>query len=54
MAPLHSMEGVISNPDHLSIEELCTCDEVYNQELSWLMFNWRVLSMAGDVSAVAC
>jgi polyphosphate kinase len=30
----------------LSIEELCRSSAVYNVELSWLAFNWRVLSMA--------
>ena len=31
---------------NLSIEELCRSSAVYNVELSWLAFNWRVLSMA--------
>lgn len=29
-------------------QELCTSDAVYNHELSWLSFNWRVLAMAQD------
>lgn len=32
----------------LSLKELCTSDMVYNRELSWLDFNWRVLQEAID------
>ncbi len=32
----------------LSIDELSSSDEVYNRELSWLDFNWRVLHEAVD------
>ena len=32
----------------LSLEELSTSDDVYNRELSWLDFNWRVLHEAMD------
>jgi polyphosphate kinase len=32
----------------LSIDELSTSEEVYNRELSWLSFNWRVLHEAVD------
>lgn len=31
-----------------SVEELCTAPEIYNRELSWLDFNWRVLHEAKD------
>ena len=30
----------------LTVQELCRSSAVYNVELSWLSFNWRVLSMA--------
>ena len=29
-------------------QEMCTSDAVYNHEMSWLAFNWRVLAMAMD------
>ena len=32
----------------LSLKELCTSDMIYNRELSWLDFNWRVLQEAID------
>ncbi len=32
----------------LSVADVCASDEVYNVELSWLAFNWRVLAMARD------
>ncbi len=32
----------------LSLDELCTSEMVYNRELSWLDFNWRVLNEALD------
>ena len=32
----------------LSLDELCVSDAVYNRELSWLDFNWRVLYQALD------
>lgn len=32
----------------LSLDALSTADEVYNRELSWLDFNWRVLHEAFD------
>lgn len=49
---------VIQPPEHayqpdvdlstLSLEELSTSEAVYNRELSWLDFNWRVLAEAMD------
>ena len=35
----------------LSLDELCVSDAVYNRELSWLDFNWRVLYQALDKRA---
>ncbi len=32
----------------LSLDELSTSEQVYNRELSWLDFNWRVLQEAAD------
>ena len=32
----------------LSLEELSASDRIYNRELSWLSFNWRVLQEAID------
>ena len=34
------------NVGNLSNDELCRSSAVYNVELSWLAFNWRVLAMA--------
>jgi hypothetical protein len=56
---LHSFQRDRTLPPHpiiepgydittLSIEELSSSDEVYNRELSWLDFNWRVLHEAVD------
>ena len=36
------------NIAELSLRELCTSDMIYNRELSWLDFNWRVLQEAID------
>ena len=30
----------------LSLDELCRSSAVYNPEISWLAFNWRVLALA--------
>ena len=34
--------------DALSVDELVTSESIYNYELSWLDFNWRVLQEALD------
>ncbi|MCB0062387.1 MAG: hypothetical protein KDE19_09735, partial [Caldilineaceae bacterium] len=57
LPPLDTMP-VIQPPEHayqpavdlstLSLEELSTSEAVYNRELSWLDFNWRVLAEAMD------
>ncbi len=31
-----------------TVDDLCTAPEIYNRELSWLDFNWRVLHEAQD------
>jgi polyphosphate kinase len=36
------------SPDSLSLEALSTAEQVYNHELAWLDFNWRVLWEACD------
>ncbi|GMH42263.1 hypothetical protein BSKO_10182 [Bryopsis sp. KO-2023] len=46
--PPSPMEGVATNPADYSVQDLCYLDEVYNQQLSWLSFNWRVMAMATE------
>ncbi len=56
---LHEWEQTHSLPQHLvyapafdltalTLDAICQADEVYNRELSWLDFNWRVLYEAID------
>jgi polyphosphate kinase len=33
---------------HMTLEQLSNSEDVYNRELSWLDFNWRVLHEAID------
>lgn len=33
-----------------SMKDLTSQEEVYNFELSWLAFNWRILALAEDVN----
>ena len=50
--PFYS-EGVIEDGESLSdyeVDALVTDDAVFNAEMSWLAFNWRVLAMAADES----
>ena len=44
--PPHPMVNILPDVSHMSTLELVESSEVYNVELSWLAFNWRVLSMA--------
>lgn len=44
-----TLTGRICCPELLS-QELCTSDAVYNHEINWLSFNWRVIAMAMDPS----
>ena len=44
--PPQTVEGVLGNVAKVSLQGLCDNDDVYNLELSWLAFNWRVLSMS--------
>jgi polyphosphate kinase len=46
LPPLALMQ--VEGLDALSIEALATSDRVYNYELAWLDFNWRVLFEAMD------
>ena len=43
---LDDLGEMLREPD--SLKEICTADAVYNVELSWMSFNWRVLAMALD------
>ncbi|MCX6042363.1 MAG: polyphosphate kinase, partial [Caldilinea sp.] len=56
---LHEWDQTHSLPQHrvytptfdltaLTLDAICQADEVYNRELSWLDFNWRVLYEAID------
>lgn len=48
--PPHQQNGVESDVAELSLGDLCGSHRAYNVELSWLAFNWRVLSLASAVS----
>lgn len=40
--PPHPIEGVCEDCSHFEVDELVASDAVYNHELSWTTFNWRV------------
>uniref|UniRef100_A0A7S2ALC2 ATP-polyphosphate phosphotransferase n=1 Tax=Pycnococcus provasolii TaxID=41880 RepID=A0A7S2ALC2_9CHLO len=44
--PEHIQEGVREDIAELELDEVVRFDSVYNHELSWLSFNWRVLALA--------
>ncbi|XP_024395667.1 uncharacterized protein [Physcomitrium patens] len=47
--PLQKQEGLEADVADIGLDALVVADLVYNKELSWLAFNWRVLHMALDV-----
>ena len=46
--PVEPTTAVLDDVTGLSIDDAVDSDAVYNAELSWLAFNWRVLAMALD------
>ncbi|KAG0588092.1 hypothetical protein KC19_2G215500 [Ceratodon purpureus] len=46
--PSQKQEGLEADVAGFGVETLVVADSVYNKELSWLAFNWRVLHMALD------
>jgi polyphosphate kinase len=48
LPPNRSFQPLTTIPATLSPEDLISSDDVYNRELSWLDFNWRVLHEALD------
>lgn len=46
LMPPHRQEGLLADVSGLKMETMVLADAVYNKELSWLAFNWRVLYMA--------
>jgi hypothetical protein len=47
--PPQKQVGLEADVKHIDLKDLVVADSVYNKELSWLAFNWRVLHMALDV-----
>lgn len=47
--PPHEQEGLQADLAGMSLSDLCGSDRAYNVELSWLAFNWRVISLASAV-----
>lgn len=50
LMPPEVIQGVKTEVQSMSMEDLTSKDEVYNFELSWLAFNWRILALAEDVN----
>ncbi|CAI5504027.1 unnamed protein product [Closterium sp. Naga37s-1] len=48
LMPPWEQEGLMKDVSGLSVDALVSADAVYNKELSWLAFNWRVLYQALD------
>lgn len=40
--PPFPLEGLLEDCSELEMDELVESDAVYNHELSWTSFNWRV------------
>ena len=51
--PPSQVAEFLEDVEGLSLSEVCTSNPVYSVELSWLSFNWRVLSMAMDPATPA-
>ena len=51
--PPSQVDEFLEDVKGLSLEAVCTSNPVYSVELSWLSFNWRVLSMAMDPATPA-
>ncbi|KAG0612135.1 hypothetical protein M758_6G004600 [Ceratodon purpureus] len=47
--PPQKQDGLEADVAGIGIDTLVVADSVYNKELSWLAFNWRVVHMALDV-----
>lgn len=47
--PPEPIEGVTADVKEMDLKEMTAKDDVYNIELNWLAFNWRVLHMAAEV-----
>jgi len=49
LVPPEPIEGVADDVQDMELHDITRKDEVYNVELNWLAFNWRVLHMASEV-----
>jgi hypothetical protein len=49
--PPHPIEGVCEDCSQFELDELVASDAVYNHELSWTTFNWRVRLYRSDCIA---
>eukprot|EP00850_Spirogloea_muscicola_P016700 SM000137S00478 [mRNA] locus=s137:341337:347444:- [translate_table: standard] len=50
LMPPVKQDGLLEDVSGLDIDSMMLSDAVYNKELSWLAFNWRVMGMALDHS----
>ena len=49
--PPDPIEGVTADVKEMDMQDMTAKDDVYNIELNWLAFNWRVLHMAAEVGS---